>query len=216
MLAQAKMTTRLAGRISVEALSELGYHYQPFDRRHTPNSNWARIPGVRTLYGTTLGIVGLGEIGREIAMRANAFGMRVLYSQRRQLAETEDRALAVSYAPLNTLLAESDWVVPCLPGDSGTLNLIGATEFGRMKKGARLVNVTRADVVDRAALLDALRSGHLGGFALDPQYEAPGRDDDELLAFDNVILTPHLAAQPRFNALDDLEALITGLAKAIA
>jgi len=84
-----------------------------------------------------------------------------------------------------------------------------------MKPGACLINVSRANVVERDALIAALRSGHLGGFALDPPYEAPGRPDDELLAFDNVILTPHLAGAPRFNGLRDIEDLITGLAQAI-
>ena len=117
---------------------------------------------------------------------------------------------------LDDLLAESDWVIPQLPGDSASRNLIGRAELARMKPGAFIVNVSRPDVVDRAALIEALRSGRLGGFALDPQYEAPGRSDDELLKFDNVILTPHIAAQPRFNALNDIEDLIAGLAKEVA
>jgi phosphoglycerate dehydrogenase-like enzyme len=65
-------------------------------------------------------------------------------------------------------------------------------------------------------LLDALRSGHLGGFALDPQYEEPGRSDDELLSFDNVVLTPHIAGSPRFNGLADIEEVIKGLAQELA
>jgi phosphoglycerate dehydrogenase-like enzyme len=85
-----------------------------------------------------------------------------------------------------------------------------------MRPGASLINISRADVVDRAALLEALRSGRLGGFGLDPLYESPGRDDDELLRFANVIMTPHIAAQPRFNALDDLDDMITGLARAMS
>jgi phosphoglycerate dehydrogenase-like enzyme len=215
MLAQAKMTTRLAGHISVEALAELGYHYQPFDRRHTPNSNWARISGVRMLHDATLGIIGLGEIGREIALRAHPLAC-AFSTQRRQLAAAEESTLQITYASLDTLLAESDWVIPQLPGGPGLRNLIGRAELARMKPSAFIVNVSRPDVVDRAALIEALRSGRLGGFALDPQYEAPGRSDDELLAFDNVILTPHIAAQPRFNALNDIEDLIAGLAKEIA
>jgi phosphoglycerate dehydrogenase-like enzyme len=70
-------------------------------------------------------------------------------------------------------------------------------------------------VIDRAALIAALKSGQVGGFALDPLYEAPGRSDDELLGFRNVILTPHIAAQPRFNALDDLYDMITRLGQEI-
>jgi phosphoglycerate dehydrogenase-like enzyme len=69
--------------------------------------------------------------------------------------------------------------------------------------------------VERDALLAALHSGRLGGFALDPLYEAPGRDDDPLLGFRNVVITPHLAAQPRFNALADFEELLLGLDRAL-
>jgi phosphoglycerate dehydrogenase-like enzyme len=78
-----------------------------------------------------------------------------------------------------------------------------------------LINVSRADVVERDALIEALRSGRLGGFALDPLYEEPGRHDDELLAFDNVVLTPHMAGSPRSNGLQDIEELITGVAQAL-
>jgi len=216
MLAQARKLDRTIGRISPARLAEEGYTYRPFDRRHTPNSNWGRIPGIRILHGATLGIVGLGEIGREIAIRAAAFGMRVLYFQRRQLPEAEERALAVRYAPLDTLLAAADWLVPQLPESPATQNLIGAQELARMKPGAFIVNVSRPGVIDRTALIAALKAGRLGGFALDPLYEAPGRDDDELLAFKNVILTPHLAAQPRHNALADFVDLVSGMARAFA
>jgi phosphoglycerate dehydrogenase-like enzyme len=216
MLAQAKMTKRLTGRISPESLAAIGFPYRPFDRRHTPNSNWPRVRGVRMLHGATLGIVGFGEIGREIALRANVFGMRILYHQRTRLPEAEERQIQVSYAALDTLLAESDWVVPQLPSGAALENLIDRPQLARMKPGAFIVNVSRPDVVNRAALIDTLKSGHLGGFALDPQYEAPGRGDDELLKFDNVILTPHIAAQPRFNALEDFAEMIEALASEVS
>src|SRR5262249_55173302 len=93
MLTLAKKLHRLAGRISVEQLGEVGYAYKPFDRRHTPNSNWPRISGLRVLNGATLGIIGLGEIGREIAIRAAAFGMQILYYQRTRLPASEEREL---------------------------------------------------------------------------------------------------------------------------
>jgi phosphoglycerate dehydrogenase-like enzyme len=85
-----------------------------------------------------------------------------------------------------------------------------------MKPGACLVNVSRAEVMDRNALLGALRSGHLGGLALDSLYEEPGRSDDELLSFDNVVLTPHMAGSPRTNGLKDIEDVIEGIAGALA
>jgi phosphoglycerate dehydrogenase-like enzyme len=215
MLMLARRVNELAGRISVEALAELGYHYQPFDRRHTPNSNWGRVPGLKILYGSTVGIIGLGEIGREFALRAAAFGMRILYTQRQRGPAEIEQQYQASFRPMADLLAESDWVVPFVPSVPATQNLISRAELELMRPGARLVNISRANVVDRAALIDALKCGHIGGFALDPLYESPGRDDDELLKFPNVILTPHIAAQPRFNALEDLEEMIIGLARAV-
>ena len=216
MLMLSRRVNELQGRISAEALAAFGHAYKPFDRRHTPNSNWGRVPGLKILYGTTVGIIGLGEIGREFAMRAAAFGMRILYTQRQQAPAAIEQQYHATYRPMADLLAESDWVVPFVPSVPATQNLIGSAELARMRPGARLINISRANVVDRAALIEVLRSGHLGGFALDPLYETPGRDDDELLQFPNVIMTPHIAAQPRFNALDDLEEMIIGLARAVA
>jgi phosphoglycerate dehydrogenase-like enzyme len=216
MLTLAKRLHRLAGRISVEELAEEGYSYRPFDRRHTPNSNWARIGGQRMLFGTTLGLIGLGEIGREIAVRAAAFGMRILYYQRTRLPEAEERELRAEYRPLDALLAQSDWVVPQLPVTSATRHIIDGAALARMKQGACLVNIANAELVERGALLAALRSGRLGGFALDPLYEAPGRRDDELKRFKNVVLSPHIAGSPRFNALDDIADMVMDLARAIA
>ena len=164
----------------------------------------------------TLGVIGMGEIGRELALRANAFGMRVLYHQRTRLPGPAEHDWNVEYRALDELLGESDWVCPQLPGGPATRGFLDAGRLALMKPGTRLVNIARAELVDRAALLDALRSGRIGGFALDPLYEEPGRDDDELLGFDNVILTPHTAAQPRLNALADFEDLVGGLARALA
>jgi len=216
MLMLARRVDELSGRISANALAALGYPYRPYDRRHTPNSNWGRITGLSILYGSTVGIVGLGEIGREFAARAAAFGMRILYTQRQQAPAAIEQPYKATYRPMRDLLAESDWIAVFVPSGPTTQNLIGREAFEAMRPGARLINISRAEVVERAALIEALRSGRLGGFALDPLYEAPGRDDDELLSFQNVIMTPHIAAQPRFNALDDLADMIAGLARAMA
>jgi len=216
MLVLARKMHKLNGLISVARLAEAGFPYRQFDLRHTPNGNWGRIPGMRMLNETTLGIIGLGEIGREIALRAAAFGMRTLYYQRSRLPEAEEHALQVSYAPLEQLLADSDWIVPQLPGSPSTFHLLDRTRFAQMKPGSFIINVSRGDVIDREALIEALASGHLGGFALDPLYEEPGRDDDDLLKFDNVLLIPHMAGSPRFNALQDFEDMIIGIAKETA
>jgi phosphoglycerate dehydrogenase-like enzyme len=215
MLTQARRLDHALGRVTKSRLAEIGHPVKPFDRRHTPNSNWARIPGLRLLHGRTLGLIGVGEIGREIATRAVAFGMRLLYFQRRRMAEADEQRLGITYAPLDTLVAEADWLIPQLPQTPSTRHLIGAAHLARMKKDACIVNVSRPDVIDRTALIEALKSGRLGGFALDPLYESPMRDDDELLRLPNVILSPHLAAQPRWNALDDLCEIMEGMAHAL-
>jgi glyoxylate reductase len=211
MLALSRKLKRIGGRISPEQLAEVGYSAKAFPAGHTARNNWGRIPGLRILYGSTMGLIGFGEIGREVALRAAAFGMRLLYTQRSPAPAHDEAAFGVAYAPLDELLARSDFVSIQLPFNDGTRNYLDRARLERLKAGAFLVNVARAELIEREGLLAALRAGRLGGFALDPLYEAPGRSDDELLTFDNVILTPHIGAQPRFNALDDLADIITAL-----
>jgi len=216
MLTLARKLHQITGLISVEQLQAAGFSPTTFDRRHTAYSGWPRITNLKMLHEATLGIIGMGEIGRELAVRAAAFGMRVIYYQRNPLGADEESRYQATYVPLDTLLAESDWVSIQLPETKATRNFFNRERFAQMKPGAVLINVSRAGIVDRDALLEALRSGRLGGFALDPLYEEPGHSDDELLQFDNVMLTPHTAAQPRFNALNDFRDLLAGLQKALA
>lgn len=216
MLALARKINETAGLVSVEQLRAAGYVPKPFDRAHTANSNWARVTGVRTLFGQQLGIVGLGEIGRELAVLAVALGMRIVYTQRRRLPASEENRYQATYSAMDGLLASSDCVSLHLPGGGATRGIIGRRELGIMKRGALLINVSRPDLVERAALLDALASGQVGGVALDPPYDEPGRAEDPLLRFPNAIVTPHLAAAPRFNALGDFEELLLGLDRALS
>jgi lactate dehydrogenase-like 2-hydroxyacid dehydrogenase len=215
LLALAKRLNEIDGLVSMEALTAAGFSPRPFDLRYTSSSNWARIPGLRTLHNTTMGIVGLGEIGREFALRAAAFGMRILYHQRTRLPESVEGEFGASYRPLNDLLAESDSVCLLVPSNVETRHLIGAAEIARMKHGACLVNVSRAEIVERNALLEALQSGQLGSYGLDTFYEEPARPDDPLFGLHNVIVTPRTAAQPRMNALGDLEEVILNLSLAL-
>ena len=110
MLALARKIHETAGLISVEQLRAAGYSPTQYDRAHTANANWARITGTRNLYSRQLGIVGLGEIGRELAVRAAAFGMRIVYTQRHRLSRQEEAHYNAAYAPLDDLLAASDFV----------------------------------------------------------------------------------------------------------
>jgi len=216
MLALAKRLPELNGRTTMKRLQDAGFKPAPFDRRHTPSSNWARVSGISMLYGATLGIIGLGEIGRELALRAQSFSMKIIYTQRTQLDRATEQALNVEYRDMDSLLRESDWLVPQLPSTPSTEGLLDAEKLSKIKQGARLVNVSRAQVMDRNAVLAALETGALGGFALDTLWSEPGSDDDQLLSFPNVILTPHMAGSPRLNATADFEEMIVGLDKALS
>jgi phosphoglycerate dehydrogenase-like enzyme len=211
MLALARKIHESAGLVSTEQLHAAGYSPTQYDRAHTANANWARITGTRNLSRRQLGIVGMGEIGREVALRAAAFGMRIVYTQRRRLTAHEESRFSATWATLDEVLAASDFLSLHLPMNESTRGIVGRRELERIKPGAILVNVSRPQLVDRAALLEALQAGKLGGFGLDPHYDAPGRADDPLLRFRNVIITPHLAAAPRFNSLDDFEELLLGI-----
>lgn len=215
LLALARKIVATANRVSVEQLRAAGYDPTIFDRRHTANGNWGRVLGTRTLYGRQMGIVGFGEIGREMALRAAAFGMPAVYTQRRRLGAEEETRYQARRAPLDELLATSDIVTLHLPGGEGTRGIIGRRELEVIKPGALLINIAQPQLVDRDALLDALASGRLGGFGLDVPYDEPGRDDDPLLKFPNVIVTPHLGASPRQNSLDDFIEMLTNLARAL-
>lgn len=214
MLSLARKIHSYQGKLSAEQLASLGHTLRPFDRTYTPNGNWARVPGLRALNESTIGIIGMGEIGREVATRANAFGMRVIYHQRTRHQPGLEQVLGVSYAPLEQLLAQSDWVIPQIPGSPATRHFLGRERLRLLKPGACIVNVSRADIIDREALIDELRSGHIGGLGLDPPYQSPGRDDDELLEFPNVVITPHFGGSPRQNALKDFEDMVVGMARA--
>ena len=211
MLALARQITRNANLISLEQLKAAGYQPTTYDRKHTPNGNWARIPGMVTLYNRQLGIIGLGEIGRELALRAAALEMRIVYAQRHRLPADIEQRYHATYCTLDELLATSDCVSLHLPRADETRNFIGARELSIIKPGAFLINVSQPNQVDRHALREALASGRLGGFGLDTFYDEPGDAGDPLLKFRNVIVSPHLGGSPRFNSLDDIEELVVNL-----
>jgi phosphoglycerate dehydrogenase-like enzyme len=209
MLALAKRVCDLRGVVTESALRGAGFDPRPFDRRYTGNSNFARIRGFRTLSGSVMGIVGMGEIGREIATRAAAFGMTVLYHQRRRINPVDEGTLSARHVSLDALMEQSDFIAPALPLNGSTRGLIGRAQLQRVKPGAILINVARAELVDHDALVEALTSGRLGGFALDVGYKEPTPPEEPLLSFTggNVILMPHTAVAERRNNLDDMEEM---------
>ena len=126
-----------------------------------------------------------------MAIRARAFGPKMIYNKRTRLPEDEERRLGVEYRTFLRLLEESDIITIHVPLTEETRGMIGEAEFARMKDGAILLNLARKDLVDEAALAEAFRAGKLSGVAVD--YE-PFDPESPLIGLDNVILTPHVAA----------------------
>jgi D-3-phosphoglycerate dehydrogenase len=169
------------------------------------------------LAGKTLGIVGLGQVGSRVAARARAFEARVVAYDPYLPAE-KAREMGVPLLPLQELLAASDILSLHATVTDKAKPLLGREELAGMKKGGFLVNVGRGALVDGSALVDALRSGHLGGAALDVFEPEPPDPEDPLLKLPNVVLTPHLGAstveaQERV-ALQTIEGLLAALAGA--
>ena len=148
------------------------------------------------LFGATLGIVGLGEIGEAVARRARGFRMRILYHSRTRKPALE-ADLGLEFRDLRSLLADSDFVSLHTPLTPQTRHLLGPAAFAAMKPGAILVNTARGGIVDQDALVEALRSGSLGGAALDVTDPEPLPLSHPLYSFPNVIITPHIGSASR-------------------
>jgi lactate dehydrogenase-like 2-hydroxyacid dehydrogenase len=159
--------------------------------------NWAQIQGLTELKGASVGIIGLGDIGMEVAKRCRAFDMTVYYHQRqRHLADIE-QMFEAGFLPFGELLETVDYLVLVLPHTPETEGLISAKELARMKPSAILVNVARGAIVDEDALVDALQSGRLAMAGLDVFREEPLPASSRLLALGNVVLAPHTGGGPR-------------------
>lgn len=153
-------------------------------RRH-----WERYAGT-DLQGRTLGIVGMGKIGREVARLAQAFGMTTIGVKARPSPEPNlDRMY--SAGELDQVLQRSEYLVLCVPHTAETESMIGARELSLMPPGAVLINIARGAIVDEPALIEALRSGHLRAAALDVFAEEPLPRESPLWAMDNVLVSPH-------------------------
>lgn len=169
----------------------------PLALDHQRESRWAqnefigaRLPWL--LKGRTLGVIGLGTIGSEIARRARAFGMRVIAMRRRTANEAvPDVGEIFGPAQLAAFLAQCDVLVIAAPLTADTHAMMGAAQFAQLPPGAVVVNVGRAKIIDTDALIAALQSGHLGGAALDVFPQEPLPADHPLWTTPNVLLTPH-------------------------
>jgi lactate dehydrogenase-like 2-hydroxyacid dehydrogenase len=161
-----------------------------------------RVPGneqVFELYGKTVGILGLGNIGSNVARRLMPFGVKVYYFKRNRLTPKEENELGVTYRTLDELLEESDIFTVHVPLNNTTKGMIGRDQIAKLKSGSILINTARKDIVDEEALADALREGRLSGACLD----VPRDDEDTKIlhrrfeGVKNILYTPHMSGGTR-------------------
>lgn len=191
MLGLSKSIVRAHTATVAGAYRELGETpIRTEERKH--RFQWMNLPGLFELNGLTLGLVGFGEIGTEVARRARAFGMRVLYTKRARLSASAEAREAVAYRDLTSLLEESDFVSLHVPHTDQTNRMIGGDQLASMRDTAYLINTCRGGVVDEEALVAALTSNRIAGAGLDVYLYEPVPFDHPLLGLPNVLLTPHL------------------------
>ncbi|MCB0116688.1 MAG: 2-hydroxyacid dehydrogenase [Caldilineaceae bacterium] len=172
------------------------YRLLPQMDANVRNDGWKAIDSGRTTYtihGKTVGIVGMGNIGRRVAALVKAFGARVLYYDAFPVAAETEQALGVTHVDLPDLLQQADIVTLHVPLNEHTQGLIGAEQLALMKPTAMLVNTCRGPVVDEKALTAALTARKIAGAALDVLEQEPPATDNLILQRDNVLLTPHTA-----------------------
>jgi len=160
----------------------------------TKRGEWKRskFMGVE-LYNKVLGIIGLGRIGSELAKRAASFGMKIL-AYDPYLSRSVADGMGIEIVELKEIFERSDYITVHTPLTDETRHMISKEQFALMKKGVRIINCARGGIIDEAALINAIKEGKVIGAALDVFEKEPISPDNELLTFDNVILTPHLGA----------------------
>ncbi len=167
-----------------------------FLMQHTwPANPWKRYADqTRELYGSTLGIIGFGEVGKAISQRALAFNMRIFAADLNIHSHIEKDGIAFFPAEqISYLLSESDFIVLCLPLTSSTIGMIGLEELKIMRNNAYLINISRGEIIDEVALIRALKEGWIAGAGLDVFATEPLPSESELYNLKNVIMTPHIA-----------------------
>lgn len=215
MMAVGRKLTETDGALDFASLQALGYKPAKFHPDHVAGANWARVHGLKSLQGATLGALGLGEVGREVATRAKAMGMEILYFQRTRLPAEIEAESGARYVSYDELLEASDFISVHLPLNESTEGMVDSASFARMKPGAIIANISRAQIIDRDAMIAALDSGRLGGAGLDVHYAEPGDPDEPLKTYSNVILSPHVAVAQRAHNMADTAEMVANLAAAL-
>jgi glyoxylate reductase len=148
----------------------------------------------QSVCGSTVGIIGLGRIGRGMAKRAQGFSMKVVYTGTARLSSEDEKKLGVKYRSLDDLLRESDFVSLHIPLTKETYHIMDEKRLRLMKPGAILINTSRGSTIDETALIKALKEKRIAGAGLDVFEKEPVEDDNPLLKMDNVILLPHIGS----------------------
>lgn len=185
--------------------------------RTQPQKVWQRGRTAQQLAGQTLGIIGLGNIGCEIAIRGRAFGMKVAAADARSMGCPAFVDELWGVENLDRVLEQSDYIAIAAPLTAETKGMIGPTQLRKMKPTARLVNIGRGPIINEAALIDALKNGVIAGAGLDVFEKEPLPPDSELWDMENVIITPHMGGQaPETGAiafeifLENLKRFVSG------
>jgi lactate dehydrogenase-like 2-hydroxyacid dehydrogenase len=169
--------------------------------------NWAGMDA-SGLYGKTLGIVGMGEVGLLTARLARAFGMTSLYTKRNRATPEQEAASGASFVPLGELLGRSDFAslnISSIPENHGFAN---RAFFAAMRPGAFFINTSRGRLVDEDALYEALKRSTIAGAGLDVHAFEPKPAGDRFAALDNVVMTPHVAGGAKGGLLDEFEVVV--------
>ncbi len=145
------------------------------------------------LKGKNLGIIGMGRIGQEMALKCRAFGMNIIYHNRKPVDQETEKRLSASYASLDKLIQQSDAISIHTPLNDETYHLVNEQTFEQMKPGIYLVNTSRGEVIDEKALVHALKAGKIKGAGLDV-YEFEPEISHELMGMSNVVLLPHIGS----------------------
>jgi len=194
--------------VSVDDLNRHGLQYKPYDTRFTPNANYMRLSDLRTLHGSSIGLLGFGEIGQEVSKMAQVFGMNVLCHKANPLDEAEQARHGVKCVSFHELLERSEFLSLHVPLTESTRAMVGHAELMRMPKGSFLINTARAAIVEHDALVQALQCEHIAGAAFDVHYSEPVESDEVLLSLPNFLATPHVGGASRMNVLMDIKTLL--------
>lgn len=190
MLACARKVLPGHKAVSEAAYLELGLEPITTNQWDT-RGNWANIEGLSELFEKTVGIIGMGDIGIEIARRCKVFEMEVVYNQRTPHSEAMEKSLGIQFLPLDKLLSVSDYVVLVIPHTPETEGLIGRNQLTQVKPNATLINVGRGGLIDEEALIESLREGGIAMAGLDVYRQEPLPESSPLRDLPNVVLLPH-------------------------